>query len=1238
MAPRTEPPSAGRKRKRFLSDGNDVVALAASIAATQEEKTHEKIKHHQETLAGQASDGPRGKNKSASRARLKEKKAALAAKKAQTKKDKMKSKKQRQTADHVPKAPVAAGIADGTTKSVSKRCKTVPHITRAAIRASVCLDAYSSYVDAICFDAYFFPPSSSPSIHGDISAMKSRHTTRAPRIRVSMRSSSSSSSHSCASVSYMDSLSPDGYVQQLTQTRDALRRFPTVQRSRSPSPAAVEVQGRKKGKVAPPSLQDAVRAIIRAAKGNPAYGGWSQLAVLLRTSTSIGKHTYIIKRSHLVMPDPPANGWPKMFKTQDEFEAWLSRREAERKIKAWQLTVNATQTGSEPKSDRRISNFDVSSYFPPSFPTSQVITSTPNREGKARRKPSPIPPVASALSLPSAPLLPPSPPACIQSGPVTVAPAASSSSIPGLRSSPTPSRDKRRRRATPEPARKRMRADPIPSYTETDERLYGLPASAEYAHGDSHLPARRSPPPLPTLTDLLSATRKSSPAKVSPAKTTTNFAFAPVPPGSAGHHTTDVDQRRNSPPQPFPVIARAPSPDPFLAQSAITIASSTEDHTGRCSAPGTKQSSGLDFQFGQGQPAVASFDGAFDPPFTSTAPDQLGTGPSSSFDDLVLGEPYQYNSQLEFEDKLEAASRRIEEDVDPLAWLNDDTFGSDQVDGVGSVSHGGLRRRLIMSAFALVCLAALGAAFRIVHRVIRGRRFLCHVPGPVSRCPLLGNLPELLRCPAAELEFEWQRRYGGVVKYHGAFGEQLLMISDPVAVQYVAQTSGYAFVRPSDRKEVSRQLLGRGILTVEGHDHRRHRRIMAPGLSSGEVNSYVSVFINKAARTWPCAMSHIGRLARRSTLLVKVCICSSLVPPRPLTSRSAAFDYQFNALDNDENEMAKVYHNLLSKTRRNPSNYEIFMNEAIGHLPERLVRFCNDMVPNKRRSRARRCKAVAEPIARKLISNKVSALQAGEGGTDVMSRLVKSNASVNAEDRLDEEELLAQLLTMILSGHETTANTLSWALYELCRHRDVQTRLRQELRTYRVKWGPSGLTSAAFDKMPYLAAVVKETLRFHSPVYNTARTAAREEIIPLGEPIIDKQGTPIHKILVSKGQKIVISIASYNRNAQMFGPNPDQFSPERWLNPKYVDRRTNIGMYSNLLTFGGGHRGCAGWRFAVLELSAFLFELVSRFDFALSPTLRVHRGAAAVMVPMIEGELEKGTQLPLLVRHAAFAD
>ncbi|KAI5899073.1 cytochrome P450 [Schizophyllum commune H4-8] len=1391
MAPRTEPPSAGRTRKRFLADGNDAVALAASIAEAQEEKAHEKIKHHQEVSeAGQGpSNAPRSKSKSASRVRLKEKKAALLAQKAQTKKKRTKLKKQRsQPEPDGAEAPAPSGVSGDATEAPRKRPKAIP-LSRDIITFMPALQVLNADADGRTASVCGFPLSFSTLINDDWDAMKSRRAANktgvAARLRVPKRSRSTSSSASYASVSYIDNLSPDEYVQHLEKTREALRQFPEVPRSRSPSPAIAESPGKKKGKPAPPSLQDAVRTIIRASKGNPAYGGWHKLTTLLRTSTSIGKPTYIIRRSSLVPAEPPENGWPKMFKTPEESEAWLARREAERKINAWQLSIERDTAARPSKAPCRISNFDVSSYLPPSFPNSQVITSTPKPDDqvKVRRKPSPILPLPSraALSPPVAlspkhapfplPYLPPSPPTCIQSElgsvplvnaqSVPLAHAASSSSIPGLglgpRASPTPLRGKRRRPATPEQPSKRARTEDDVPLEETDERLYrpasiGSPSGMGDPNGGANPSERKtSAPQPPTLTDLLSAKRTASPEKASPRKrrrsSATNFVFTPVtrkPPDNINYddeqrepralHLSPIQDPAPQPPAAQPPVPtpdtipepRPPSPDPFIAQSgapffvhsasAITIASSpTDTHGARTqgshiadsrfagshiasvqgshiaslqgSHPAVKQSSGSSFEPGQGQP-FASFGGMFDPPFTSTAPDNvthngsnqgegehngtghsqhntggdddyMGTGrsqngPSSSFDDVILGESmppasqynsqgdpgFQYNSQLEFEDKLEAASRRIEEDVDPLAWLND-TFGSDQVDGLLRLSRSSL---LIMKIPLLIVLTV--AAVSLVRYALgmwRKRRLLRHVPGPSSNSLLLGNLPELLRSPAAEMEFDWQERYGGVVKYNGAFGEQLLMISDPVAAQYVVQTSGYSFIRPSDRKEVSRQLLGKGILTVEGHDHKRHRRIMVPGLSSVEVNSsmmkifsFVSVFTAKAAR---CAMSHSGQRARLWASLVAKDFQSIRKLIHGLDALGeAAFDYHFNALDDDDNAMAKVYHNLLSKTRRNPSNYEIFIAEAIGRLPSILVQYWNDFVPNRRRAHAARCKAVAEPIARDLVARKLSALQAGETGTDVMSRLVQANASADPDDRLDEEELLAQLLTMILSGHETTANTLSWALYELCRYRDVQTRLRTELRSFRATSGSSEPSAAAFDGMPYLTAVVKETLRFHAPVYNTARTAAREDVVPLGEPIVDSRGQSIYEIPVLEGQRVLISIAAYNRNKAIFGPDADQYNPERWLKPGYVNRQASIGMYGNLLTFGGGHRGCLGWRFAVLELSAFLFELINRFDFAISPTLRVHRGAAAVMVPMLEGELDKGTQLPLFVRHAAFSE
>lgn len=533
----------------------------------------------------------------------------------------------------------------------------------------------------------------------------------------------------------------------------------------------------------------------------------------------------------------------------------------------------------------------------------------------------------------------------------------------------------------------------------------------------------------------------------------------------------------------------------------------------------------------------------------------------------------------------------------------------------------------------------VGFAIVAIYELRRKRLFLAHVPGPRSGHFLLGNLPLLSRSPATEVDFNWYRKYGGTAKFTGAFGEQHLMISDPKAVQYIMQTAGYGFVRPSDRKEASRLLLGQGVLTVEGDDHKRQRRMLLPSFGSLEANTFVPSFASKAAQMadeW-AEMIHDGNSA--------VDVPSWVARATLDAIGEAAFDIQFNALTDSSNELVKVYSNLFTKTRRSPSNLEIFMAESLGLVPTPLMRWWNDTVPNRKRAFVKRCRLVAEGVAKDLVQEKRSAekngqdekgtLSRGKCANDVLSRLVHANGTADAKVRLGEDELLAQLLTILLAGHETTANSLSWALLELSQQPHVQARLRAEIRAVRLERKEPELTATAIHSMPYLSAVVKEVLRFHAPVYNTSRTAMRDDVIPLSRPLYDTQGRPVHEVMVPKGQKVLISIAAFNRDKDIFGADADRFDPERWLKEGYVSKRAGVGPYSSLLTFGGGHRACLGWRFAVLELSAFLVELVDRFEFSVNPAMKVHRGAASIMIPMIEGELDKGVQLPLHVKLAS---
>jgi cytochrome P450 len=145
----------------------------------------------------------------------------------------------------------------------------------------------------------------------------------------------------------------------------------------------------------------------------------------------------------------------------------------------------------------------------------------------------------------------------------------------------------------------------------------------------------------------------------------------------------------------------------------------------------------------------------------------------------------------------------------------------------------------------------------------------------------------------------------------------------------------------------------------------------------------------------------------------------------------------------------------------------------------------------------------------------------------------------------------------MLAGHETTANSVTWALYELARHPEFQNEVRKEIEATRAQAAQRGdgeLSVADLDSMKYLLALMKvrpavhyvyhggqstrilnpiphsqETLRYHPIIPVLHRAAGRDDIIPLATPQTTKMGEKITAIPVSKGQRVVLSIAAYNR-------------------------------------------------------------------------------------------------------------
>jgi cytochrome P450 family 110 len=199
--------------------------------------------------------------------------------------------------------------------------------------------------------------------------------------------------------------------------------------------------------------------------------------------------------------------------------------------------------------------------------------------------------------------------------------------------------------------------------------------------------------------------------------------------------------------------------------------------------------------------------------------------------------------------------------------------------------------------------------------------------------------------------------------------------------------------------------------------------------------------------------------------------------------------------------------------------------------------------------------------ARAAIRSELEARRREPAANDLAGMLI--DARDEAGQALDESAIVDEILTMIVAGHETTAMAATWLCYAVFTRPDVRDRLRAEAREH-----------AALADRPYLAAVVRESLRFHSTV-------------PNGSGRLAKRAFELGKREIPRGALVTVAIHEVHREAGVF-ERADEFLPERFLDAKYSPYES--------IPFGGGTRRCLGMPFALQELAVILAGMIDRWD------------------------------------------
>ena len=420
----------------------------------------------------------------------------------------------------------------------------------------------------------------------------------------------------------------------------------------------------------------------------------------------------------------------------------------------------------------------------------------------------------------------------------------------------------------------------------------------------------------------------------------------------------------------------------------------------------------------------------------------------------------------------------------------------------------------------------------------------------VRSLPVVGDL---LAFRADRLGFlrALAREQGDVARVRlGPYRGWLLTHPDQVHEVLVTQADRF---RKGPVLQRARVVLGDGLLTSETDVHARHRRLVQPAFHSRRITGYAETMIRRAAET-----------------------AGKWTPGRPLDVHAetvrltlASAGTTLLGADVDDRDVATVERAI----------GELLTAYKLAFVPFgwRLQRLPIGPVRNLRRGRE-----ALHGLVNRVIGQR---RQDPDDAGDLLSVLVHDESA----DRLSDSEIRDHAVTLLLAGHETTANALAFALYLLSTDPDVERQVHTEVdAVLRANGVP---TPAEADRLPMSRAVVAETLRLYPPAWTMGREAVG--------------AYRVGRHVIAPGDLALLSQWVTHRDPRWWS-EPDRFLPDRWLHDAHQDRPRWA-----YFPFGAGVRRCIGEGFAWTEAVLALAIIVHRWR------LRPVPGAGVRLDPLI---------------------
>jgi cytochrome P450 len=421
--------------------------------------------------------------------------------------------------------------------------------------------------------------------------------------------------------------------------------------------------------------------------------------------------------------------------------------------------------------------------------------------------------------------------------------------------------------------------------------------------------------------------------------------------------------------------------------------------------------------------------------------------------------------------------------------------------------------------------------------------------------PLVGNALQFERARMHQQVERWVREYGPTFSFRIG-RRRIVVIADHAAMGALMRDRPDGFRRTKRLAEITAEIgsAAVGVFGAEGDAWRRQRKMVMAGFDPRHLRAYFASLVKVSERL-------AGRWGRAADAGAPIDLQGDLMRYTVDTVSGLAFGAEVNTLESDDDliqrHLDKIFPAIFRRIMAAVPTWRWWKSAADRELDASVAAISvaiRDFVAAAR-------KRLEDPERRAAPTNLLEAMIV---------------AADDPQSGITPGEIHGNVLTMLLAGEDTTANTLAWAIWLLARHPECFARARQEVDAQ--VGDPAAWTIERFAALDYVEACANETLRLRPVVPFLMLQALRE--------------TNVAGIRIPADTLIWGALRSDSLSEEHFD-EPERFRPERWL----AGAGPSASSASRVaMPFGAGPRVCPGRHLAMLEIKMALAVLLGRFE------------------------------------------